>query len=62
MAINTETETSIKTARREKLYEAFKKHGIKRNNEAILRLRDILGSEFKKTTLEEVRKNAWRIK
>ncbi len=48
--------------RQEKLYEAFKKHGIKRNNDAILKLKEILGPELEKTSVEEVRKNAWRIR
>ena len=47
---------------REKLLEAFEKHGIKRNNEAWFELKEILGSELEKTTLEEVRKNAWRVR
>lgn len=61
MSTNTETKKTTKTPQ-EKLYEAFKKHGIKRNNDAILKLREILGRELEKTTLEEVRKNAWRIR
>lgn len=61
MSAKTKTEKIAKTPQ-EKLYEAFKKHGIKRNNDAILKLREILGPELKKTTLEEVRKNAWRIR
>ena len=61
MATNIETD-KIAQARQEKLYEAFKKHGIKRNNEAILKLKEILGDELQKTSLEEVRKNAWRIR
>lgn len=48
--------------RQEKLYEAFKKHGIKRNNNGWFKLKEILGPELEKTTLKEVRKNAWRIK
>jgi hypothetical protein len=62
MDTNTETEKSIKNLRQEKLYEAFKKHGIKRNNDAWSKLKDILCSELEKTTLEEVRINAWRVK
>jgi len=61
MDAKTETKQTIKTPR-EKLYEAFKKHGIKRNNDAILKLKEILGPELEKTSLEEVRKNAWRIR
>jgi ribosomal protein L20A (L18A) len=61
MAENAESKKTIQTPK-EKLYEAFKKHGIKRNNEAILKLREILGEELQKTTLEEVRKKAWRIR
>ena len=59
MDTNIENKEAIKTPG-EKLYEAFKKHGIKRNNDAILKLKEVLGTELKKTTLEEVRKNAWR--
>jgi hypothetical protein len=61
MAVNIETDKVIQS-RQEKLYEAFKKHGIKRNNEAWFKLKEILGPELEKTTLEEVRKNAWRIR
>ncbi len=61
MDSNTESKKIIKTPY-EKLYEAFKKHGIKRNNDALLKLREVLGSELEKTTLEEVRKNAWRVR
>lgn len=49
MSANTETKKTTKTPQ-EKLYEAFKKHGIKRNNEAILKLKEILGPELQKTT------------
>lgn len=59
--MGTETKKITKTPQ-EKLYEAFKKHGIKRNNDAILKLKEILGPELEKTSLEEVRKNAWRIR
>ncbi len=59
--MGTETKKITKTPQ-EKLYEAFKKHGIKRNNDAWFKLREILGPELEKTTLEEVRKNAWRIR
>ena len=61
MAANTVNKKAIKTPH-EKLIEAFKKHGIKRNNDALLKLKEILGPELQKTTLEEVRKNAWRIR
>lgn len=61
MEANTESKKATQTPQ-EKLYEAFKKHGIKRNNDAILKLREILGDDLEKTTLEEVRKNAWRIR
>ncbi len=61
MQANTETPKQVQTPH-DKLVEAFKKHGIKRNNEALLELREILGDELQKTTLEEVRKNAWRIR
>lgn len=61
MGTKTETKTTTKTPQ-EKLYNAFKKHGIKRNNEAWFKLKEILGPELEKTTLEEVRKNAWRIR
>lgn len=60
MAANTESKKTTQTPK-EKLYEAFKKHGIKRSNEALLKLREVLGEDLEKTTLEEVRKNAWRI-
>jgi len=59
--MGTETKKITKTPQ-EKLYEAFKKHGIKRNSDAWFKLREILGPELEKTTLEEVRKNAWRIR
>ncbi len=52
---NTETKKTTKNPQ-EKLYKAFKKHGIKR------KLKEILGPELEKTTLEELKKNAWRIK
>lgn len=61
MPANTETPKTVQTPH-EKLVEAFKKHGIKRNNDALLKLKEILGPELEKTTLEEVRKNAWRVR
>lgn len=61
MSPDTESKKNIQTPH-EKLVEAFKKHGIQRNNEAILKLKEILSDELEKTTLEEVRKNAWRIR
>jgi hypothetical protein len=61
MAPETEIKETKKTPQ-EKLYEAFKKHGIKRNNDAWHKLKELLGPELEKTTLEEVRKNAWRVK
>ena len=61
MTPNTERKKTVQTPH-EKLYEAFKKHGIKRNNEAWKKLKEILGPELQKTSLEEVRKNAWRVR